>query len=393
MARPKSLPYEAGEEAVPYMAELHSVAGGSDKIYKLTIEGSGDAWLVNFANGRRGGTLTPGTKTTTPVGYAEARKICNAKLFEQVGKGYVPIGGSRFGAGDTAEAIATIAREASGLVPQLPSPADPDEVEALLRDDRWVAERKHDGERRLMSVKGGAATGGNRMGQTVALPAKIRAAASDFPDCTLDAEQIGDVLHVWDLLEYKGIDLRPRPLEQRLAALAAGGFSRPGVIQVVETARGEEAKCRLVAEVRASSGEGVVFKRADAPYDPGRPGGAGTWRKVKFWNSLSAIVEGVKKGRSVSVGLLAEDGSPVPVGAVTIPANHPIPEPGTVVEVRYLYAFPNGGLHQPVYHGPRTDIPASDCLASQRTFKPVPAALAVEPDAEAEDEAMAPAGP
>ena len=388
MAKPKSLPYEAAEDEVPYSAELHSTAGGSDKIYKLTLERSGDGWVVNYANGRRGSTLSPGTKTPKPVPFAEARKICNAKLYEQVGKGYLPIGGSRFEEGTKAEAIAALEKAASGHVPQLLAATDEQGLERLLRDDAYAAERKHDGERRLLIVEGGQATGANRQGQSVALPARIRDAVSGYPDLVLDGEQIGDVFHFWDLLSYKGIDLRKRPLSQRQTALDVGGFERPGVVVRTETAIGEEAKRRLVDEVRASSGEGVVFKRLDAAYDPGKPGGAASWHKHKFWNSLSAIVEGTKKGRSVNLSLVDDGGGKVQIGGVTIPANHDLPEPGTIVEIRYLYAFPEGGLHQPVYLGVRTDIPASDCLASQRSFK------APHMDADAPEEEFAgPAGP
>lgn len=388
MAKPKSLPYEAADEEVPYAAELHSTAGGSDKIYKLTLERLGDGWVVNYANGRRGSTLTPGTKTPKPVPFAEARKICNAKLYEQVGKGYLPIGGSRFGDDTQAEAIASLAKTASGHVPQLLAPTDADGLERLLKDDRYVAERKHDGERRLLVVEGGKAHGANRMGQTVSLPARLREAVADYPDLVLDGEQIGDAYHFWDLISYRGIDLRERPLTQRQAALRAGSFERPGIVFATETAIGEEAKRRLVDDVRTASGEGVVFKRRDAAYDPGKPGSAASWHKFKFWASLSAVVEGAKKGRSVNLYLLDDAGGKVQVGGVTVPANHELPEPGTVVEIRYLYAFPEGGLHQPVYLGPRSDIPVSDCLASQRSFKPTSIDAGVP-----EEEASAPAGP
>ncbi len=383
MARPKTLPYEAAEEPVPYYVELHSTAGGSDKIYQIAIVEKDGGWLVNYANGRRGGTLSPGTKTTGgPVEYAAARTICNKLLFEKVGGGYLPIGGSRYGDSHRVEAIQTVERSSSGQIPQLLSALDEQELERLLRDDDYAAERKHDGERRILIVENGVARGGNRLGQSVALPARLAKAAAGFPDVVLDGEQIGDVFHFWDMLEYKGVDLRKRPLEHRLAALDAGKFDVAGLVVRSLPARGEEAKRRLLAETLAASGEGIVLKRLDAAYDPGKPGGQASWRKYKFWHSLSAVVEGVKKGRSVSLCLFDDAGGKVHVGGVTIPANHPMPEPGTVVEIRYLYAFDGGGLHQPVYMGARTDIPASDCLASQRAFKPVPAALAVEPEEE-----------
>jgi bifunctional non-homologous end joining protein LigD len=45
-----------------------------------------------------------------------------------------------------------------------------------------------------------------------------------------------------------------------------------------------------------------------------------------------------------------------------------------VVEVRFLYAHrESGSIYQPVYLGPREDIPAEDCTTDQLKFKPEPA--------------------
>ena len=57
-------------------------------------------------------------------------------------------------------------------------------------------------------------------------------------------------------------------------------------------------------------------------------------------------------------------------GNVTIPPNHQIPKAGTVVEVRYLYAFRESGIiYQPVYLGPRNDIDPSECRVEQLKYK------------------------
>jgi bifunctional non-homologous end joining protein LigD len=61
----------------------------------------------------------------------------------------------------------------------------------------------------------------------------------------------------------------------------------------------------------------------------------------------------------------------VPVGNVTIPPNHPVPEVGAVVDVRFLYAFKeSNSLYQPVYLGQRKDIEPHECILSQLKFKP-----------------------
>jgi len=68
--------------------------------------------------------------------------------------------------------------------------------------------------------------------------------------------------------------------------------------------------------------------------------------------------------------LLHRDGLLVPAGHVTIPPNHPVPQEGSVVEVRYLYAFrPSGSIYQPVYLGARDDIAAADCTVDQLKYK------------------------
>jgi bifunctional non-homologous end joining protein LigD len=43
---------------------------------------------------------------------------------------------------------------------------------------------------------------------------------------------------------------------------------------------------------------------------------------------------------------------------------------GTVAEVRYLHAFAqSGAIYQPVYLGPRDDIPVEECTVDQLKFK------------------------
>ena len=91
--------------------------------------------------------------------------------------------------------------------------------------------------------------------------------------------------------------------------------------------------------------------------------------KYKFVESASFIVTGHNSRRSVTLGLF--DGNElVSAGNVTIPPNQEIPQMGTVVEVRYLYAFrESGSIYQPVYLGPRSDIPAADCTTDQLKYK------------------------
>ena len=98
--------------------------------------------------------------------------------------------------------------------------------------------------------------------------------------------------------------------------------------------------------------------------------------------------------RSVSLGLYDDDGKLINVGNVTVPNDQAIPKVGDIVDIRYLYAYPDGSLYQPTLIGVRDDIPVSDCVASQRKF--VGELDLIEEEAEAveeaaEDDALVPA--
>jgi bifunctional non-homologous end joining protein LigD len=71
------------------------------------------------------------------------------------------------------------------------------------------------------------------------------------------------------------------------------------------------------------------------------------------------------------LGLYSGEGDKlVPAGNVTIPPNHDIPQVGTVCDVRYLHVFRESGcIYQPVYLGPRNDIPANECVVEQLKYK------------------------
>ena len=80
---------------------------------------------------------------------------------------------------------------------------------------------------------------------------------------------------------------------------------------------------------------------------------------------------GVNSGkRSVGLEALNAAGKAVFVGNVTVPANHNMPEVGSVVDVRFLYAFREGCLYQPCLLGVRDDIDAKDCTTAQQKYKP-----------------------
>ena len=54
---------------------LYFREGSSDKVYSASIDPKDGGYVVNFAYGRRGSTLTTGTKTQVPVHYQTAKSI------------------------------------------------------------------------------------------------------------------------------------------------------------------------------------------------------------------------------------------------------------------------------------------------------------------------------
>ena len=66
--------------------------GASDKVYQAEIVPVSDGFQVNFAYGRRAGTMNTGTKTSKPVPYAQAKKIFDTLVHAKIAKGYEPMG-------------------------------------------------------------------------------------------------------------------------------------------------------------------------------------------------------------------------------------------------------------------------------------------------------------
>jgi bifunctional non-homologous end joining protein LigD len=343
---------------------LYYREGSSDKVYQAAIAPAGELFVVNFAYGRRGSTLTTGTKTSSPVDYDAAKKIFTKLVNEKKAKGYTE--------GESGTPYTHSEKQSSGILPQLLNPIEEADVERLLHDDDYCAQEKFDGRHLLVRKQSGQIEGINKKGLIVGLPATvvqdIGKLSSDFID---DGEAVGDVYHTFDLLELNGENLRLLPYRARLNGLMIllASAQHP-FIKYAETAFTTKEKIALWKRLKAENREGIVFKRLDAPSTPGRPNSGGPQLKFKFCATLSAVVAKVNTQRSVEVRLL--NGQVwIPCGNVTIPANHDLPKVGAVVEVRYLYAHRESHtLYQPVYLGPRDDVEPSECLVSQLKYKP-----------------------
>jgi bifunctional non-homologous end joining protein LigD len=344
---------------------LYYREGSSDKVYQAAIESKGELFAVNFAYGRRGTTLTTGTKTSSPVDYDTAQKIFTKLVNEKKAKGYTE--------GADGTPYQHTDKQVSGILPQLLNPVEEAEVEALLRDDNYCAQEKFDGRHLLIRKQDEHLEGINKKGLIVGLAETVanefRTMAGSFIP---DGESIGDDYHVFDLLELNGEDLRLLPYRDRfsqLADLLLLSRSEYKHIHLVKTVFKTKQKTELWERLRGENREGIVFKRLDASYVPGKPNQGGPQLKFKFVATVSAIVVKINIQRSVEVCLF-QGRSLVSCGNVTIPPNHQIPPVGAVVEVRYLYAYRDSlALHQPVYLGLRDDVDPGECVVSQLKFK------------------------
>ncbi len=340
---------------------LYFRQGSSDKVYQTQIEPKDGGYIVTFAYGRRGSTLTTGTKNATAVHYNAAKAIYDKLVKEKTAKGYTPA--------ETGTPYQHTDKVSTGIHCQLLNAIE--DADKFINDSEWWMQEKWDGRRMLIEKADGKIIGINRLGLAVALPETLIKDCNNCElDFTLDGEAIGDTLVAFDLLFIDGEDIRGlRYTERHLRLMNLLASFQRKHITFTETWYSADEKRTNFEKLEADGREGVVFKHTDAPYIAGRPNSGGKQLKYKFCETASFIVGKVNAKRSVSLQLLSGE-KWVDAGNVTIPPNHEVPEKGTVAEVKYLYAFPESGcVYQPVYLGQRDDIAAAECIVGQLKYK------------------------
>jgi bifunctional non-homologous end joining protein LigD len=344
--------------------ELYYREGSSDKVYRAEIEESGGLYVVNFAYGRRGSNLNTGTKTEIPVPLMAATRIYRKLVDSKLAKGY------KVCSSLSRAPIQTItSKQDTGLRPQLLNPVTEEEADAYVKDELWCCQEKYDGERMLIRrTAQGLFIAANRKGINVPVPRGVQDALKARPGpWVIDGEIVGEKFYAFDLLESQEGDIRGQAYLRRLAALEKQfGDIENASFEVAPTVFGTAMKKGFITGLKSANKEGVVFKKVDVPWNDGRPNSGGNALKLKFWASCSCVVLNVNSDRRSVVVALGDK----PMGNVTIPLNHEVPDPGQVVEVRYLYVNgENGSLYQPTYLGVRKDIAPQECTLEFQNIK------------------------
>ena len=194
-------------QAKPHCTTLYYHEGSSDKVYQAAIEPQGELFLVTFAFGRRGSTLSTGSKTQTPVDLDTATRIFMKLVNEKKAKGYTE--------GPDSTPYQHTAKEdrVTGILPQLLNPIEETEAHHILREPAWCLQEKLDGRRVLVRKAGAEIHGINRKGLVIGLPETIFGCVRSIPgNFILDGECVGDLFCAFDILEHDGQDLSHGPL-------------------------------------------------------------------------------------------------------------------------------------------------------------------------------------
>ncbi|MGH3018682.1 MAG: DNA ligase D [Gaiellaceae bacterium] len=187
--------------------------------------------------------------------------------------------------------------------------------------DEWMHEVKWDGYRAIARLAGGEATLTSRRGNDLtgrfAHVARALARAVRTPDCVLDGEvcaldedgrssfsvmQQGKgplVYYAFDVLEVDGEPLVDLPLRERRTRLTELLDLRDGTVRLSEAFDDGQA---LYEAAQAQGLEGVIAKKADSRYQPGRR--TRDWLKVKTHGRQEFVIAGYTRGQGRRSGRL-----------------------------------------------------------------------------------------
>jgi bifunctional non-homologous end joining protein LigD len=308
-------------------------------------------------------------------------------------------------------------RKASKAPPPFEEPQLATLVDDVPAGNSWFHEYKYDGYRLLLAVGEGAATAWTRNGKDWSdkFKALVKAAAKLPAGCLIDGEAVALdekgkpsfqllqatlkdqkganlVFYAFDLLIDRGEDIRKLPnieRKERLASLLQG-VSPPIIYGDHVIGRGEE----LFREMCKQGGEGIVSKRASAPYKGTR---TRDWLKVKCiqrqefvivgWSESdrrvgfrSLLLAAKERGKLTYVGKVGTGFSGKliqdlmermePLKTAKAPVEVPRPDrkgahyikPDLVAEIAFAEFTEDGILRHPSFIALREDKPASEVV-------------------------------
>lgn len=335
--------------------------------------------------------------------------------------GKVEPGGPAEGDGGTPLRLADLAGAVRGPLPQTQPLALAMVVEAPPSGDDWLHEIKHDGYRIVARIEEGEVRLISRNGKdwtkefpqvaraigrlpagTALLDGEVAAVlptgATSFQALQRRAEGGATLLYfAFDLLHLDGWDLRGVRLLERKEVLRRLLEKAPATLRFSDHVRGHGSE--FFAQARALGLEGVVSKRADAPYREGR---GGDWRKSKCRlsqemviggftltsdgrGSIGALLVGFHEGGKLVYGgkvgsgfgdkLLADlqhrlelrkrDSSPFADVPAELRRGVQWVEPDLVAQVEFAQWTDEGRMRQPVFLGLRDDREARHVVREQ----------------------------
>lgn len=237
------------------------------------------------------------------------------------------------------------------MEPELPRTATQQQVTSFLVNDHFVLQGKMDGQRVI--VDGLKNEAWSRSGRPIALN-RIKHIAANV---VLDGELFPDGnVYYFDLLKAKGVDLRD-PFYERHKALCE--LSESLGLLVVPIWRSDAKRAALEA-LRASNGEGVIFRDLRAPYTPGRS--RNVW-KHKFLYEIDCIV-GAFNGESFPL-YVYKDNELVDVGTVDHYKGGDMVKESDVVTVTVACVTANDRLYHVKTPKVRDDKQPEECLFEQ----------------------------
>ncbi|HEY7513066.1 MAG TPA: DNA ligase D, partial [Vicinamibacteria bacterium] len=341
---------------------------------------------------------------------AERDRLWHSKVVRPGGE--VDPGGPAEGEGGERLRLADLKGALRGPMPRTQPLALAMVVEVPPDGDEWLHEIKHDGYRIVARIEEGEVRLVSRNGKdwTKEFP-QVARAVGRLPAGTalLDGEvaavlpsgatsfqalqrrgmdkSVSLVYFAFDLLHLDGWDLRDVPLHERKEVLRRFLESGPAAVRFSDHVRGQGPE--FFEKAREAGLEGVVSKRADAPYRAGR---GGDWRKSKCRLGQEMVIGGftlTSDGRGAIGALLVgfhENGQLVYAGKVGSGFNErlhadllqrlearrrktspfaDVPaelrkgarwvEPDLVAQVEFTQWTDEGRLRQPVFLGLRDD--------------------------------------